>query len=138
MRERTVIFGNYLCGGCACVEEDLTLEKIHRIINHWFINQRTGELYKASNKTQMVFLENNLVLFYHTAEDCVDEGAKQIPHLIFEDHSIFGIYIIARYENGDFVDLTKEDILRLEKSKQEIDEMRMKEIEKCRIERENK
>ena len=64
MGKFNTVFGNYLMGSSSVVvEEDLTLQKIYEIVNHWFINKRTNELQKTYNETTMVALNNGLMLF---------------------------------------------------------------------------
>lgn len=137
--EKTVVFGNYLFGGCVCIEDDLTLQKIHGIVNNWGKHPITGELYRFYNETQMMILDDGLIVFNHTPKKfSEDDISAIIPCLIVDGHSIFGNYLITRYEDGKFVNLRQEDIIRLEKCQCEIEEMRMKEIEKRRVERKNK
>lgn len=116
MGKFNTVFGNYLTGSSSViVEEDLTLQKIHEIVNHWFINKRTNELFKSSNETTMVDLGNGLMLFYHKPEERLkEEIAETLPSLIIENIYIYGAYIIAKMDKGNFVDLTKEDIEYLE------------------------
>lgn len=116
MGKFNTVFGNYLMGSSSVVvEEDLTLQKIHEIVNHWLINKRTNELFKSSNETTMVNLDNGLMLFYHKPEERLkEEIAETLPSLIIENIYIYGAYIIAKMDNGNFVDLTKEDIEYLE------------------------
>lgn len=116
MGKFNTVFGNYLMGSSSVVvEEDLTLQKIHEIVNHWFINKRTNKLYKAYNETTMVALDNGLMLFYHKPEERLkEEIAETLPSLIIENIYIYGAYIIAKMDKGNFVDLTKEDVEYLE------------------------
>ena len=134
MSEKKVVFGNYLVGGgCVCIEDNLSLQKIHEIVNHWTIHEGTGELFKFSNETRMIFLEDGIVLFYHLCESYFDdEIAKYVPSLSIEGNDVFGTYVITRYENGEFINLTETDILRLEKCQHEADKLRKKELEKRR------
>jgi hypothetical protein len=134
MSEKKVVFGNYLVGGgCVCIEDNLSLRKIHEIVNHWTIHEGTGELFKFSNETRMIFLEEGLVLFYHLCESYFDdEIAKCVPSISIEGNDVFGTYVITRYENGEFINLTETDILRLEKCQYEADKLRKKELEKRR------
>lgn len=116
MGKFNTVFGNYLMGSSSViVEEDLTLQKVHEIVNHWFINKRTNELYKAYNETTMVALDNGLMLFYHKPEERLkEEIAETLPSLIIENVYIYGAYVIARLNGNNFVDLTEEDIQYLE------------------------
>ena len=112
MKKINTVFGNYLLGSSsAIVEEDLTLQRVHEIVNHWVVNKRTNELMKPYNETTMVNLGNNLVLFYHKTEE---ELKDCLPSLIIENTYIYGAYLIAKMENNNFVDLTKEDLQYLE------------------------
>lgn len=133
MSEKKVVFGNYLVGGgCVCIEYNLSLQKIHEIVNLWIIHAGTGELFKSSNETRMIFLEDGLVLFYHLYESYFDDGIAKFPSISIDGNDVFGTYVITRYENGEFINLTETDILRLEKCQYEADELRKKELEKRR------
>ena len=116
MGKFNTVFGNYLMGSSSVVvEEDLTLQKVHEIVNHWFINKRTNKLYKAYNETTMVALDNGLMLFYHKPEERLkEEIAETLPSLIIENVYIYGAYVVARLDGNNFVDLTEEDIQYLE------------------------
>lgn len=116
MKKVNTVFGNYLMGSSSVIiEEDLTLQKIHEIVNHWIINKRTNELHKTYNETTMVNLDNGLMLFYHKPEERLkEEIAETLPSLIIENIYIYGAYIIAKMDKGNFVDLTTEDIEYLE------------------------
>ena len=115
MKNLVTTFGNYLTSGSVNIEEDLTLQKVHEIVNHWVVHEITKELFKSSNETKMVFLDNNLVLFYHeTKEYFDDEINKIVPSIIIENNYVHGTYLIARMENGVFKKLTEEDIKYLE------------------------
>lgn len=118
MGKFNTVFGNYLIGSSSViVEEDLTLQKVHEIVNHWFINKRTNELYKAYNETTIVALDNGLMLFYHKPDERLKEEIKEtLPSLIIEIENvyIYGAYVIARLNGNNFVDLTEEDIQYLE------------------------
>ena len=116
MKKMNTVFGNYLMGSSSViVEEDLTLQKIHEIVNHWLINKRTNELYKAYNETTMVALDNGLMLFYHKPEERLkEEIAETLPSLIIENVYIYGAYVVARLDGNNFVDLTEEDVRYLE------------------------
>lgn len=115
MKNLVTTFGNYLTSGSVNIEEDLTLQKVHEIVNHWVVHEITKELFKSSNETKMVFLDNNLVLFYHeTKEYFDDEINKIVPSIIIENNYVHGTYLIARMENGVFKNLTEEDIKYLE------------------------
>ena len=115
MKNLVTTFGNYLTSGSVNIEEDLTLQKVHEIVNHWVVHEITKELFKSSNETKMVFLDNNLVLFYHeTKEYFDDEINKIVPSIIIENNYVHGTYLIARMENGIFKKLTEEDVKYLE------------------------
>ena len=116
MGKFNTVFGNYLMGSSSVVvEEDLTLQKVHEIVNNWFINKRTNELYKAYNETTMIALDGGLMLFYHKPTKEMEEEVKDyLPSLIIENVYIYGAYVIARLDGNNFVDLTKEDIQYLE------------------------
>ena len=116
MKKVNTVFGNYLMGSSSVIiEEDLTLQKIHEIVNHWIINKRTNELHKTYNETSMVALGDGLMLFYHKPEERLKEEIKEtLPSLIIENVYIYGAYLIARLEGNNFVDLTKEDVQYLE------------------------
>ena len=115
MKNLVTTFGNYLTSGSVNIEEDLTLQKAHEIVNHWVVHELTKELFKSNNETKMVFLDNNLVLFYHeTKEYFDDEIDKIVPSIIIENNYVHGTYLIARMENGVFKQLTEEDIKYLE------------------------
>lgn len=115
MNKVTTTFGNYLINGAVNIEENLTLRKVHEIVNHWVVHKKTKELFKFANETKMVFLENGLVLFYHeTKEYFDDEINKIIPSIIIENNYVHGTYLIARMENGQFENLTQEDVKYLE------------------------
>ena len=116
MGKFNTVFGNYLMGGSSVtIEEDLTLQKVHEIVNNWFINKRTNELFKAYNETSMVALDNGLMLFYHKpTKEMEEEVQDYLPSLIIENVYIYGAYVIARLDGNNFVDLTKEDIQYLE------------------------
>lgn len=132
--KKTAVFGNYLIGGgCVCIEDDFSLQKIHEIVNHWSVHPITQEPFRFTNETKMIFLDDGLVLFYHPCENCRDdEIAKVVPSIRIDGHSILGTYIIARCEKGEFVNLNKEDITRLEKCQREIEVEIQKELEKRR------
>lgn len=115
MKNLVTTFGNYLTSSSVNIEEDLTLQKAHEIVNHWVVHEITKELFKPSNETKVVFLNNNLVLFYHeTKEYFDDEIDKIVPSIIIENNYVHGTYLIARMENGVFKQLTEEDIKYLE------------------------
>lgn len=107
----TTIFGNYLFGGSVSIEKDLTLEKIHDLLNGWRNNIDTGKLERKSNETIVKFLDNGLVIFNHRSKNCEDQST---PNLVIENNYIYGGYIIVRMDKGNFVDLTTEDIEYLE------------------------
>jgi hypothetical protein len=107
-----LILGNYICSEpCFTIENNLTLKRIHEILNHWCINERTQELDKFSNKTSMVYLDNDLVLFYNEKDK-----RGEYPTFDIEGHKVYGSFIIARYdeETNNFVTLTDEDKQYLE------------------------
>ena len=116
MGKFNTVFGNYLMGSSSViVEEDLTLQKIHEIVNHWLINKRTNELYKTYNETTMAALDNGLMLFYYKPEERLKvEIVETLPSLIIENVYIYGAYVIARLDGNNFVDLTEEDVQYLE------------------------
>lgn len=115
MKNSVTTFGNYLTSGSVNIEENLTLQKAHEIVNHWVVHEITKELFKPSNETKMVFLNNNLVLFYHeTKEYFDDEIDKIVPSIIIENNYVHGTYLIARMENDVFKNLTEQDIKYLE------------------------
>lgn len=111
MGKTTTIFGNYLYGGSVTIEKNLTLERVHDLLNGWRNNIVTNELERKSNETIVKFLDNGLVLFNHRSKDCENQST---PNLVIENNYIYGGYIIARMNDGDFIDLTAEDIEYLE------------------------
>lgn len=104
---KTIIYGNYLCGGAVSVEENLTFEKIHDIVNGWRGEVSQTFIGRRTNETVVSFLENGLVLFNHFTEESKNQST---PNLIIENHYVYGTYIIARMENGKIISLTSEDI----------------------------
>lgn len=116
MSSFTKIYSNHLSSGAVSMIQNLTLQKIHEIVNHWEINPKTKKLFKFYNETRMVFLENDLVLFYHPTpkEDLEGEILEYVPNLIIENNIIRGTYVIAKIKNGNIEDLTDEDVLYID------------------------
>lgn len=115
MENKVLVFGNYLMSNSFVVEENLNLRKVHETLNHWSINKIDGKLDKYENGTVVRYLDNGLVVFEsETATKDTVKKENKVPNLIIDNIGLYGLYLIARMKDNEFITLTEEDIAYIE------------------------